>query len=253
MFEKLTFLASKYEQLATEMGDPAVQADNAKFRAHSKTVAEMQPLVDAFREYKRVAGRDHRERGTAQGPRHARAGAGGARRPRGARATSWSPTLKLLLVPKDPNDDKNVHPRDPRRHRRRRGGAVRRRAVPHVPRYAERQRLEDRGHVASASRDAGGIKEVVAIDRRARRLQPAQVRERRASRAARAGDRGAGPHPHLDGDGGGAARGRRGRRRRSTTRTCAIDTLLLERPRRPERQHDRLGGAHHPPADRHSW
>src|SRR5215213_3973896 len=54
MFDKLTSIENKYEQMAAEMGDPAVQADNAKFRSHSKAVAEMQPLVDAFREYKRV-------------------------------------------------------------------------------------------------------------------------------------------------------------------------------------------------------
>src|SRR5258708_13571540 len=54
MFDKLTSVENKYEQLAAEMADPAVQADNAKFRAHSKAVADMQPLVERFREYKHV-------------------------------------------------------------------------------------------------------------------------------------------------------------------------------------------------------
>jgi peptide chain release factor 1 len=54
MFDKLSSVENKYEQLAAEMADPAVQADNAKFRAHSKAVAEMQPLVETFRAYKRV-------------------------------------------------------------------------------------------------------------------------------------------------------------------------------------------------------
>ena len=54
MFDKLTAVEAKYEQLMTEMADPAVQADTAKFRAHSKALAEMQPRVDAFREYKTV-------------------------------------------------------------------------------------------------------------------------------------------------------------------------------------------------------
>ena len=49
------------------------------------------------------------------------------------------------------------------------------------------------------------------------RLRQAEVRVRRASRAARAGDRGAGPHPHLGRDGRGAARGR-GHRHRDPTR-----------------------------------
>ena len=54
MFDKLTALEAKYEQMMAEMADPAVQADTAKFRAHSKALSDMQPLVDAFREYKTV-------------------------------------------------------------------------------------------------------------------------------------------------------------------------------------------------------
>ena len=36
------------------MADPAIQGDTAKFRAHSKTLADIQPLVERFREYKEV-------------------------------------------------------------------------------------------------------------------------------------------------------------------------------------------------------
>src|SRR5688500_13614127 len=52
MFEKLVAIETRYDQLTTEISDPAVQADTAKFRAHSKTLAELQPTVDAFRQYK---------------------------------------------------------------------------------------------------------------------------------------------------------------------------------------------------------
>ena len=54
MFDKLTAVEAKYEQLMAEMADPAIQGDSAKFRTHSKSVSDMQPLVDAFREYKDV-------------------------------------------------------------------------------------------------------------------------------------------------------------------------------------------------------
>ena len=46
MFDKLTAIEAKYEQLMQEMADPAVQSDTAKFRAHSKAAAEIQPLVE---------------------------------------------------------------------------------------------------------------------------------------------------------------------------------------------------------------
>ena len=54
MLDKLRAVEAKYDQLMVEMADPAVQADTTKFRTHSKQAAEMQPLVDAFREYKTV-------------------------------------------------------------------------------------------------------------------------------------------------------------------------------------------------------
>src|SRR5215212_9502460 len=55
MFDKLASMEAKYTQLMNEMADPAVQADSAKFRAHSKQLAELQPLVDTYGEYQRVA------------------------------------------------------------------------------------------------------------------------------------------------------------------------------------------------------
>ena len=109
MFDKLTAIEAKYEQLAAEMADPAVQADTAKFRAHSKALAEMQPLVDAFREYKTVVAdlvaateellKDPDMRELAQEELK-------SLRRRGA--TRSSAELKVLLIPKDPNDEKNV-------------------------------------------------------------------------------------------------------------------------------------------------
>ena len=54
MFEKLNAVEAQYDQLMAEIADPAVQGDTAKFRSHSKALAEIQPLVDHFREYKDV-------------------------------------------------------------------------------------------------------------------------------------------------------------------------------------------------------
>src|SRR5512142_672961 len=56
MFDKLASIEAKYEQLMTEMADPAVQSDAARYRGHSKSLADIQPLVEHFREYKDVVG-----------------------------------------------------------------------------------------------------------------------------------------------------------------------------------------------------
>ena len=88
------------------------------------------------------------------------------------------------------------NPRGPGGHRRRRGGAVRRRFVPHVCqiRGAQRWKVDV---LSTSEGTAGGFKEIIAEIVRPRRLRAAQIRERRPSGAARAGDGDAGPHPHL--------------------------------------------------------
>ena len=70
--------------------------------------------------------------------------------------------VQVLLLPKDEDDERLGHPGSPRRHRRRRGGAVRRRPVPHVPALRRDPRLAGRGRLASPKATLGGYKEIVA-------------------------------------------------------------------------------------------
>jgi peptide chain release factor 1 len=107
MFDKLASVEAKYDHLSSEMADPAVQADSAKFRTHSKALSEMQPLVDAYREYKAVAEQitateellkdaDMRELAREEMQQLEQ------------RRDALLANIKLLLIPKDPNDQKNV-------------------------------------------------------------------------------------------------------------------------------------------------
>ena len=126
----------------------------------------------------------------------------------------------------------------------------------HVPALRRAPRLEDRGARRGAASDLGGYKDVTLIDalprhRSRRRVVGAEVRGRRAPRAAGAGHRVAGPHPHLGGRRARLPGHRRGRRRRDRRERPARRRLPLLGPRRAERQHHRLGGADHPPAHRH--
>jgi peptide chain release factor 1 len=107
VFDKLTSVETKYEQLAAEMGDPAVQADNAKFRAHSKAVAEMQPLVERFREYKQVITQINENEELLKDP-DMRELAQEEMKALEARRDALLADIKILLVPKDPNDAKNI-------------------------------------------------------------------------------------------------------------------------------------------------
>ena len=138
--------------------------------------------------------------------------------------------------------------RDPPGRRRRRGGALGRRRPPDADPLRRAPRLQDGAPVRERERDrrlqGGRLR-----GQGRRRLLGLQVRGRHPPRPARPRDRVAGAHPHLDRDGrrdarGGGGRGR-DRRERSEDRRLPLDGAG-----RPERQHDRLGGPDHAPADR---
>jgi peptide chain release factor 1 len=107
MFDKLAATEAKYDQLMAEMASPSVLNDNATFRSHSKALAEIQPLVEAFRSYKDVISqitaaedllKDPDMRELAQEELAALT----------AERDRLLGEIKVLLVPKDPNDEKNV-------------------------------------------------------------------------------------------------------------------------------------------------
>jgi peptide chain release factor 1 len=107
LFDKLTATEAQYEQLMAEMGTQAVQAETAKFRSHSKLVAELQPLVEAFREYKSVLEQLAGAEEMLKDP-DLRDLAQDELRTLEARRDQLLAEIKILLIPKDPNDAKNV-------------------------------------------------------------------------------------------------------------------------------------------------
>ncbi len=115
--------------------------------------------------------------------------------------------LQTQLLPRDPNDERNVFLEI----RAGTGGDESALFAGDLfrmyTRYAERNRWQVESCREVAER-AGRLQGSDRAHRRAGRLFQAQVRVRRAPRAARAGDRGAGPHPYLGVHGGGDARGR---------------------------------------------
>jgi peptide chain release factor 1 len=107
MLDKLTAAESRYELLMAEMADPAVQADTVKFRTHSKELAEMQPLIEHFRQYKDVAAQFAATEELVKDP-DMRELAQEELKSLQARRDTLLADLKVLLIPKDPNDAKNV-------------------------------------------------------------------------------------------------------------------------------------------------
>jgi peptide chain release factor 1 len=107
MFDKLATVEARYEQLMHEMADPAVQADSSRFRSHSKALAEIQPLVERFREYKSVTVQIAATEELLKDP-DMRELAQDELAQLQARSETLLAEIRVLLVPKDPNDAKNV-------------------------------------------------------------------------------------------------------------------------------------------------
>jgi peptide chain release factor 1 len=109
MFDKLAAEEQRYEQLMARLGTTEVQSDAAEYRKHAKALADVEPLVEKFREYKSVAADiASAEELAAAGDTEMRELAREELKSLTARRDGLVAELKILLIPKDPNDEKDV-------------------------------------------------------------------------------------------------------------------------------------------------
>ena len=109
MFDKLATEEQRYEELMRLLGTSEVQNEPQEYRKHAKALAEVEPLIERFREYQTVV---HHIAETEE-----LAGAGDTDmrdlvkeelKTLVARREALIGEMKILLIPKDPNDEKNV-------------------------------------------------------------------------------------------------------------------------------------------------
>ena len=111
LFDKLEIFESRYEELNQKLYDPSVVSDAAQYQEIMKETSSLQPLVEKYRELKRArsdfaeahdllegSGLDQEFREMVQEE---------LEQARQAQE-SLSEELKILLLPKDPNDERNV-------------------------------------------------------------------------------------------------------------------------------------------------
>ena len=109
MFDKLAAEEQRYEDLMRLLGTTEVQNDQAEYRKHAKALADLEPLVERFREYKAtVQSLAEAEELAAGGDADMRELAKEEVKSLAAKRDAILADLKLMLVPKDPNDEKNV-------------------------------------------------------------------------------------------------------------------------------------------------
>jgi len=109
VLDKLKSVSARYDQLMRLVSDASVQADPPTYRKHTKALAELQPLVDGFHEYqgKEAELTDTREL-EAGGDAEMKAMARDEISRLEQRLATLDDQIRILLIPRDPNDEKNV-------------------------------------------------------------------------------------------------------------------------------------------------
>ena len=110
MFDKLEDLLIRYEEIMGELNEPSVTENQERFRKLMKEQSDLTPVVEAYREYKKC-GQDAQDSLSMLEEEHdeeMRAMLKEELAEARARSEQLEQELKILLLPKDPNDEKNV-------------------------------------------------------------------------------------------------------------------------------------------------
>ncbi|MGA7683796.1 MAG: peptide chain release factor 1 [Terriglobales bacterium] len=110
MFERLEQIEARYDELTNALASPEITSDSARYQKTAKAHSEIAPIVDKYREFKDL------KRGIAESKAlvaeetdaEMRAYAAEELAKLEARVGGVEEALKVLLLPKDPNDEKNV-------------------------------------------------------------------------------------------------------------------------------------------------
>jgi peptide chain release factor 1 len=110
MIDKLNALEKRFEELNALLADPAVFADHATYQKHAKTHSDLQEIVEQFREYKGILHgiEDAKAMAASETDQEMRKLAEEELAQLQEREKECYKGLQLLLMPKDPNDEKNV-------------------------------------------------------------------------------------------------------------------------------------------------
>jgi peptide chain release factor 1 len=107
MLDRLAQMEARYDSLSRDMSDPSLVNDQKKFQAVAKEHRDMEPIVEKYREYRRI------ESGIADAK--AMLAEPDLKEMAEEELATLEPqleplaeVLKVMLLPKDPNDDKNI-------------------------------------------------------------------------------------------------------------------------------------------------
>ena len=242
LLERLEALEERYESLAAQMGDPAIAGDPDRYRQIAKTYSDLERIVTRYREFRRL--QDHlRESQALLDDPELKAMAREEVAALEPKREAMLVELRALLLPKDPNDEKNVILEI----RAGTGGEEASLFAAELfrmyTRYAERRGWQLETLTMSTS-GLGGLKEVIALieGKGAYSKLKYESGVHRVQRVPQTETQGKGSH--LRNHRRGAAGGGRSRHQDRSQRPPHRHLLLLG-PRGPVGEHDVLGGTYH--------
>lgn len=110
MFDKLEALVSRFEEIMNELNEPTVTNNQERFRSLMKEQSDLTPIVEAYKEYKKSKQdiEDSLALLESESDEDMREMLKEELTEAKKRVEELEQELKILLLPKDPNDDKNV-------------------------------------------------------------------------------------------------------------------------------------------------
>ena len=109
MLDKLDFITGKYDELAEKVSDPEVINNQPVWQKYIQEMGEMEPIVKAYKEYKKAkSDLEGAKEMLEEGDEEMRELAKMEISELEEKIEAQEEELKVLLLPKDPNDEKNV-------------------------------------------------------------------------------------------------------------------------------------------------
>jgi len=105
---KLEHIDERFQEITALLADPEIQADNNRFRELSQEYAQLEPVNDCFRRYTEAETELHSAEEMLGDPEMAELAAEASQDARAA-IEALEPELQRLLLPRDPNDARNVY------------------------------------------------------------------------------------------------------------------------------------------------
>ncbi len=110
MLERLNFIENKYEELSNKISDPSVMANQKEWQKLCKEHADLEIIVNTYREYKKAQEdlESDKEMLKEESDKDLREMAQEEIKELTLKLEDLERELTILLLPKDPNDDKDV-------------------------------------------------------------------------------------------------------------------------------------------------